>query len=434
MHAAPLILGLAGCPDDEAGTTFPAADLVLHPGASFVSGERSPADGTAVVEGATDDDHDWSLAIRGGALVVGVPAVGEVRRYTIDDFSAGGGVVVATGDIEARYGAAVDAGEGRVIVGAPDHDVGPDGPGTGLVERLGGGAAQVAGVVTQGRFGSLVAACGDIDGDGVPEWAATAPWEGDIAGAVYVGGYTEAAVDTSALRRVAGSTPGALFGNAVLCTSALLGGNATLAVGAPFGTGAGDVEAEGNVTLWSNDDILDGAPSWTVYGRAAGEVDTPEYFGSTLAACELDGDGLPELVVGAPGASAGLGAAYVYRGSNIQSSGLGFAYAHVIRGASTDARLGASIACGDVDGDGLDELFVGAPGENQADGTRQSGALFAFHGPLSSWNEQLFAGADEWAVLREDRAFLETGKRFAVGDLDGDGLADLVVLVRQRAR
>ncbi|MBM4365263.1 MAG: FG-GAP repeat protein [Deltaproteobacteria bacterium] len=433
MHAVALIVGLAGCTDEEAGTSFPAADLVLHLGAAFVSGERSPQDGQSLVEGATADEHDWSLAIREATLLVGVPAAGEVRRYTVAEGDFDGGVVAASGDPRERYGAAVDAGEGRVLVGAPDHDIGPDGPGAGLVDRLGGGAVQVTGTVTQGRFGSVVAACGDLDGDGVGEWAATAPWEGDIAGAVYLGAYSAPAVDTSSLRRIAGSAAGHRFGAAVLCSAKLIGDSATMAVGAPFAPGDGNVDAEGEVTLWNLDDIDANKPSWTLHGRAAGEQDTPEYFGAALAACELDGDGLPELVVGAPGTSAGLGAAYVFLGSDLRG-GAAFAARYIVRGASSDARLGSALGCGDLDGDGLDELVVGAPGENAADGTRQVGAIYVFRGPLSAWNAQVFAGVDEWAVLREDRAFLEAGKRFVVGDLDGDGLSDLVTLLRQRAR
>ncbi len=433
MHAVALIVGLAGCTDEEAGTSFPAADLVLHRGADFVAGEKSPQDGQSLVEGATDDDHDWSLALREGTLLVGVPAVGEVRRYTVVDGAFDGGVVAASGDPRERYAAAVDAGEGRVLVGAPDHDIGPDGPGAGLVDRLGGGAVQVTGTVTQGRFGSVVAACGDLDGDAVGEWAATAPWEDDIAGAVYLGAYSAPAVDTSSLRRIAGSGAGDRFGASVLCSASLLDDGATVAVGAPFAPGDGDVEAEGEVTLWNLDDIDANTPTWTLHGRAAGEVDTPEYFGAALAACELDGDGLPELVVGAPGTSAGLGAAYVFLGSDLRGSAA-FAARYIVRGASTDARLGSALGCGDLDGDGLDELLVGAPGENAADGTRQVGAIYVFKGPLSNWNAQIFAGVDEWAVLREDRAYLETGKRFVVGDLDNDGLSDVVTLLRQRAR
>jgi hypothetical protein len=106
-----------------------------------------------------------------------------------------------------------------------------------------------------------------------------------------------------------------------------------------FFGGARPLRAEGDV-------VLDGA--------AEGDQ-----LGASLAAGDLDGDGADDLVVGAPGANGAKGAIYVYYG------GAGFSPSSPVaqaNGQNAGDRLGSALALADVDGDGRPDVLAGAPG------------------------------------------------------------------------
>ncbi len=98
-------------------------------------------------------------------------------------------------------------------------------------------------------------------------------------------------------------------------------------------------------------------------------------FGSALAAGDFDGDGFEDLAVGAPGEDNGTGKVFIYFGSMF---GL---YAEktidqqgLDRNEEGDA-FGFSLVAVDLDRDQLMDLVVGAPGEDQ-----QTGAVYVFRG------------------------------------------------------
>lgn len=154
------------------------------------------------------------------------------------------------------------------------------------------------------------------------------------------------------------------------------------------------------------------------------ESGSVESFGAAIAALDLTGDGKAELIVGAPRFTAGerhyAGRVAVYR------SGLGNMEDRVQSWIGDAGSLfGASIALGDVNGDGYADLLVGAPGTNRSRGSvylipgGKGGGSIASGGDLSQGRPALtLAGEAELGVL---------GTAVAVGDLDGDGLMDIAV-------
>ena len=135
--------------------------------------------------------------------------------------------------------------------------------------------------------------------------------------------------------------------------------------------------------------------------------------GAGLAVADLDGDGVEDLAVAAPGRGSDKGSVYVVLHPSVASEDLGDAAEW--KGTAAGDEAGAALmSAGDVDGDGLMDLGVGAPGGED---------VFVLSGPASAGGG--LTGAD--AVLAgpgEDSAF---GAALWFGDLDHDGVTDVAV-------
>ncbi len=145
-------------------------------------------------------------------------------------------------------------------------------------------------------------------------------------------------------------------------------------------------------------------------------VDAAGSAGAVLAAAgDLDGDGVEEVLVGAPKAGGGGGAVYLLSGPITGEGSLGDVPAW-----TGDAALGylgaAVVGLGDVDGDGLAEVAVSEPG--WGDGV---GRVHVLDGA---------SGLDGAALLVAGAGMVDVGSALAAGDLDGDGRAEVAVATR----
>lgn len=200
-----------------------------------------------------------------------------------------------------------------------------------------------------------------------------------------------------------------------------------LAVASPYATVKGKPRT-GTVTLFHGM-----KKAKTLSQGADGVADVPERndaFGSALARGDFDGDGCADLAIGAseeffgqpvPGAD-GHGIVHLlYGGANGLKGSRSIDITHLGRSYGTD-RFGAALASGDLDGDGDDELIVGAPGLDGGGGV----ALFGMKGRKPYGTGMLITQATEW-VGQEPGATDQFGVALATGDFDGDGKDELAV-------
>jgi len=140
----------------------------------------------------------------------------------------------------------------------------------------------------------------------------------------------------------------------------------------------------------------------------------------------VDGDGHPDLLVGARqhgagGPGAGAGAAYLIRGPITGERSLTDADAKLVGEADGDLTFRAANA-GDVDGDGLADVLVGARQNDRAG--EDAGAAYLQLGPFEGTIDLAQADVTWLGEAGGDQA----GRKVAgAGDVDGDGLGDLLI-------
>jgi hypothetical protein len=298
-----------------------------------------------------------------------------------------------------------------------------------------------------GDSSGFAVAAGDINGDDYDDliigvYGADPP-AGSDAGETYViygGGSLPAEIDlnsTSADLTVYGRDPGDRSGLAVAAGD--INGDATddIIIGANYadpagGTAAGETYViYGGASLPAEIDLNSTSADFSVYGRDAGDRS-----GSAVAAGDINGDGTDDLIIGVyggdPGVGTDAGETYVIYSGSLPSwlnlNDLGTKADLTVYGDDAEDQSGAAVAVGDINGDGYDDLIIGANYADPAGGTGAGETYVIYGGPSLSRTIDLdspITSAD-LTVYGDDEGD-SSGYSVAAGDINGDGYDDLII-------
>ncbi|RYF90698.1 MAG: hypothetical protein EON95_16460, partial [Caulobacteraceae bacterium] len=381
-----------------------------------------PASGFQISGAASVDQSGWS-----------VDGAGDINGDGFDDVIIGAWLASPNG---------TQSGASYVVFGS---DAG-FGSGINLASLDGNNGFQIRGAAAGDRSGDSVSSAGDVNGDGfddliVGAWRADADYYNSGASYVVFGDASfGAAIELSALDgsngfRIGGARPGDFSGCSVASAGDVNGdGVDDLIIGAYGATRSGGSFAGASFVVFGSDEgfddkldlaTLNGANGFRINGPAA-----YEFTGFSVAgAGDINGDGLADLIIGAPYANGEAGATYVVFGSGvafaatIELSALNGTNGFKIAGESGGDRSGWSVsAAGDVNGDGIDDLLVGAP-QASPNGSF-SGASYIIFGQVEPVIETGTAGNDSYVGDAGQDVLSGAGGNDVLSGLNGNDVLD----------
>lgn len=362
-------------------------------------------------------------------LVIGAPGASRVSVYYGSSarlpaaLTASGGNHLFSSTVGDQYGAAVALGDENgdgfadLVVGAPAFNTNMGrayvyrGSASGLTATSASGADSIITSATAtDSFGQAAAVC-DLNGDGY----------GDVVFAASGGGNGE-------MRVFAGSSTGlAATLSAAAPTTSIVGEAANHGFGQPLSCG-GDVNNDGfeDVSAGASTFGTDQGRVYVYHGSASGltsgnalTVAQRTLTGLTatdrlgiVAMGYAETDNFADLAMGAPAFGGNVSTAYFAAGS---STGISGTFGAQFSEESVFSTLGAAVAWGDLNGDGRDDLIMGA--------TNLSRVYVKYS--TGSFANQTVGSFD--AVFIAENAADQLGGNLRAADINGDGYYDLVM-------
>ena len=413
-------------------------------------------DVTVELATALTGDLGFSLPGVGQGYLTGysVSGVGDVNGDGFDDFIIG------------AYGIAGNTGGAYVVFGG----IGIDSAGHFDLGSLNGSNGfAITGVISGGQAGDAVGAGGDINGDGWHDILISVPLSdvnGPNSGQVYVifGATNVGSAGSIVLDDIDGTNGFAVNG--------MSGEKLTVADSGDFNgdglsdlvIGAGSANGEtGKAYVILGDSALGASGSFEVSninhtnGLVLNGENIGDYFGGSVSSAgDFNGDGIEDFIIGAdradPYGRNYAGKAYVLFGDNdlthlgLELSLLDGSNGFVLLGEAENDVAGVSVSTiGDINGDGFEDLLVGAA-QDEDTLTFESGKAYVIFGhnnvasgtlDLTTLSASLFDpsigfiiqgesdGLPDGVVASDPEAFGMSVN--GLGDFNGDGLSDLII-------
>jgi hypothetical protein len=278
------------------------------------------------------------------------------------------------------------------------------------------------------RFGSAVSGAGDVNGDGFDDVIIGAEdYKVDFglsnqpkSGAVFVYSGSAGGLSETPAWTVLAEAKEIDLGSAVSDAGDVNGdGYDDVIVGAPYYESEAGQDNEGKVYLY--------------LGSPGGLNTTPDWTyecGQATASCglalgsagDVNGDGYDDVIVGAPhfdGSFNQEGAAFLFHGS---PEGLSAAPDWTIQGHQAGGEVGSSVAgAGDLNGDGFDDVILGAPFYPYGS-ELNVGAAFVYYGSTTG-----LSLVPDWETYGTEPASMYGASVHGAGDIDQDGYGDVII-------
>jgi len=365
-----------------------------------------------------DDANDWS-----GNCV----SSGDINGDGYDD--------VIIGAFSANPAGRSEAGETYVIFGSDAPPASVDLNSTAADMTISGDDA--------GDCSGYFVSSGDINGDGYDDVIISAPYA-DLAGrsdagktyVIFGSDAPPASVDlnsTTADMTISGEAAYEKFGRSVSSGDINGDGYADVIIGDPYATtsaggGAGKTFVIfGSFTPPASVDLNSTAAGMTISGEGSSN-----WSGDSVSSGDINGDGFADVIIGAFAADApggnDIGETYVIFGSDSPPAEVDLNSTPAdmtISGDDYADGCGWFVSSGDINGDGYDDVIIGAFAADPAGGNNAGETYVIFGSSAPPANVDLDSTSADMTICGDD-VNDHSGYSVSSGDINGDGYDDVI--------